>query len=99
MGTNKNLASLQDLVPNLSGAYSCHYSLACVWTLHFKLLAKFVSSCLESIKQQMHLVEMKMTYYCGPLANPSWSALMLRAPSSPPVSRKQLLNRLHYPYP
>jgi hypothetical protein len=28
----------------------------------------------------------------------SWSALMLRAPSSPPVSRKQLLNRLCCPY-
>jgi hypothetical protein len=29
----------------------------------------------------------------------SWSTLTLRAPSSPPVSRKQLLNRLHGPYP
>jgi hypothetical protein len=35
------------------------------------LLVKFVSSCLESIKLQMPLVEMKMTYYHGPLDNPS----------------------------
>jgi hypothetical protein len=32
------MASLQNLVPTLSGAYSCHYSLACVWALHFKLI-------------------------------------------------------------
>jgi hypothetical protein len=31
MGPNKIL------VPTLSGVYSCHYSLACVWALHFKL--------------------------------------------------------------
>jgi hypothetical protein len=31
------------------------------------LLVKFVSSCLESIKLQMPLVEIKMTYYHGPL--------------------------------
>jgi hypothetical protein len=37
MGTNKILVPLQDLVPTLSGAYSCHYSLAYVWALHFKL--------------------------------------------------------------
>jgi hypothetical protein len=67
MRTNKILASLQHLVPILSGAYSCHYSLACVWALHFKLV-KFVSSRLESIKLQMTLVEMKTTYY---LHNPS----------------------------
>jgi hypothetical protein len=36
-GTNKILASLPDLVPTLSVAYSCHYFLACVWALHFKL--------------------------------------------------------------
>jgi hypothetical protein len=36
------------------------------------LLVKFVSSCLESIKLQMPLMEMKMSYYCGPLDNPSW---------------------------
>jgi hypothetical protein len=28
---------LQDMVPTLSGAYSCHYSLTCVWALRFKL--------------------------------------------------------------
>jgi hypothetical protein len=35
------------------------------------LLVKFVSSPLESIKLQMPLMEMKMTYYRGPLNNPS----------------------------
>jgi hypothetical protein len=35
------------------------------------LLIKFVSSCLESIKLQMPLMKMKMTYYCGALDNPS----------------------------
>jgi hypothetical protein len=35
------------------------------------LLVKFVSSRLESIKLQMPLVEMKTTYYHGPLDNPS----------------------------
>jgi hypothetical protein len=35
------------------------------------LLVKFVSSCLESIKLQMPLMEMKMFYYCGvPLRTP-----------------------------
>jgi hypothetical protein len=68
METNKILASLQDLVSTLSGAYSCHYSLACVWALHFKVTCQVVSSCLESIKLQMPLVEMKTTYY---LHNPS----------------------------
>jgi hypothetical protein len=37
MGPNTNLAPLQDLGPILSGAYSNHYSLACVWAFHFKL--------------------------------------------------------------
>jgi hypothetical protein len=35
------------------------------------LLVKFVFSHLESIKLQMPLVEMKTTYYRGPLDNPS----------------------------
>jgi hypothetical protein len=35
------------------------------------LLVKFVSSRLESIKLQMPLVEMKTTYYRGPLDDPS----------------------------
>jgi hypothetical protein len=35
------------------------------------LLVKFVSSHVESIKLQMPLVEMKMTYCCDPLDNPS----------------------------
>jgi hypothetical protein len=63
MGPNKILAPLQDLIPTLSEAYSCHYSLACVWACILNLLVKFVSSRLESIKLQMPLMEMKMTYY------------------------------------
>jgi hypothetical protein len=50
------------MVPTLSGALSCHYSLVfgpCI----VKLLVKFVSSPLESIKLQMPLMEMKTTYY------------------------------------
>jgi hypothetical protein len=63
------------------------------------LLVNFVSSHLESINLQMPLMELKMTYYLGPLDNPlSWSVLTLWAPSSPPVSRKQSLNRLCHPY-
>jgi hypothetical protein len=37
MGPNKILVSLQGMVPTLSGPYCCHYSLTCVWALHFKL--------------------------------------------------------------
>jgi hypothetical protein len=37
------------------------------------LLVKFVSFCLESIKLQIPLMEMKTTYYRGPLDNPSCS--------------------------
>jgi hypothetical protein len=73
VGPNKILALLQDLVPTLSGIYSCHYSLAVFGPYILNLLVKFVSSRLESIKLQMPLVEMKMTYYCGPLGNPSHS--------------------------
>jgi hypothetical protein len=65
------------------------------------LLVKFVSFHLESIKLQMPLMEMKMTYYRGPLDNPSTPLTVsfdAVGPSSPPVSRKQLLNRLHCPY-
>jgi hypothetical protein len=58
MGPNKILAPLQDMVPILSGGYSCHYSLTCVWDLHSKLLIKFVSAHIESIKLQMPLMEM-----------------------------------------
>jgi hypothetical protein len=39
------------------------------------LLVKFVSSCLKSIKLQMPLMEMKTTYYRGPLDNPSHGQL------------------------
>jgi hypothetical protein len=35
------------------------------------LLVKFVSSCLESIKLQMPLMEVKTTYYHDPLNNPA----------------------------
>jgi hypothetical protein len=40
----------------------------------------------------MPLMEMKMTYYCSPQQPLWWSALILWAPSLPPVSRKQLPN-------
>jgi hypothetical protein len=69
MGPNKILVPLQDLVPTLSEAYI-------ILLLVFRpcilnLLVKFVSSHLESIKLQMPLMDMKMTYYCGPLDNSS----------------------------
>jgi hypothetical protein len=41
-------------------------------------------------------MDIKMTYYQGPLDKPS--LVHLWAPSLPPVSRKQLLSRLHVPY-
>jgi hypothetical protein len=53
------------MVPTLSGAYSCHYSLTCVWALLLNLLVKFPSSHLESIQLQLPLMEMKRTYCCG----------------------------------
>jgi hypothetical protein len=70
MRPNKILAPLQDMVPTLSGAYSCNFLLLvfgpCI------LLVKFVSFRLESIKLQMPLMEMKTTYSHSPLHNPSW---------------------------
>jgi hypothetical protein len=71
MGTNKILAPLQDLVPTLPGACSCPILLLVFGPCILNLLVKFVSSRLESIKLQMPLVEMKTTYYHGPLDNPS----------------------------
>jgi hypothetical protein len=62
---------LEDVVPTLSGAYSCHFLLLVFGTCILNLLVMFVSSLLESIKLQMPLMEMKMIYYCGPLNNPS----------------------------
>jgi hypothetical protein len=50
------------------------------------LLVKFVSSCLESIKLQMPLMEMKMSYYCGPLDNPSWGQPWCCGPLHHPLS-------------
>jgi hypothetical protein len=49
------------------------------------LLIKLVSSCLESIKLQM-LMEMKMTYYHGPLYNPSFSQPCRLRPLHHPLS-------------
>jgi hypothetical protein len=50
------------------------------------LLVKFVSSHLESIKLQMPLMEMKMTYYRSPHDNPShgqpWGCRPLHHPLS-----------------
>jgi hypothetical protein len=94
MEPNKILAPLQGLVPTLSGAYSCHYSLACVWALHVKLICQVCFFSLESFKLQTPLMEMKMTYYHGPLDNPSHGQPWSCRPFITPVSRKQLLNRL-----
>jgi hypothetical protein len=59
------------------------------------LLAKCVSSHLESIKLQMPLMEMKMTYYHGPLDNSSpgqpWCCGTLHCPLSAGIKS---LNRL-----
>jgi hypothetical protein len=85
MGLNKILAPLLDLVPTLSGAYGWYYSLVfgpCI--LNF--LVKFVSSRLESIKLQMPLMEMKMTYYRGPLDDPS---------RGQPLSGRQVIPNCH----
>jgi hypothetical protein len=71
MGPNKILASLQDLVPTFLGPIVAIILLLVFGPCILNLLVKFVSSCLESIKLQMPLVEMKMTYYHGPLDNPS----------------------------
>jgi hypothetical protein len=46
------------------------------------LLVKFVSSCLGFIKLQIPLMEMKTTYYRGPLDNPSCGQ-PLHCPLSP----------------
>jgi hypothetical protein len=71
MEPNTILAPLQDLVLTRSGAYSCIILLLVFGLCILNLLVKFVSSRLESIKLQMLLMKMKMTYYLGPLDNPS----------------------------
>jgi hypothetical protein len=70
MGPNKILAPLQDMVPTLSGAYSCHYSLTCVWALHFKLTCQVCFLSPRILQTTDALMEMKMTYYLCPLNNP-----------------------------
>jgi hypothetical protein len=71
MGTNKILAPLQDLVLPFLGPIVALILLLVFGPCILNLLVKFVSSHLESIKLQMPLVEMKTTYYHGPLDNPS----------------------------
>jgi hypothetical protein len=66
MGPNKILVSLWDMVPTLSGA--CLLLVFGLCILNF--LVKFVSSHLNLVKLQMSLMEMKMTYYCGPSITP-----------------------------
>jgi hypothetical protein len=97
MGPNKIMAPLQDLVPTLSGAYSCHYPLACVWSLRFKLTCQVCFS-LPRIHQTTNAFDGDENdlLLWSPWQLLSWSALMLQAPPPPPVSRKQLLNRLHH---
>jgi hypothetical protein len=74
-GTNKTLVPLQDMVPTLSEPIVAIILLLGFGPCILNLLVKFVSSHVESIKLQMTLMEMKMTYYCGPLDNPSHGQL------------------------
>jgi hypothetical protein len=67
MVPNKILASLQDFLGLIVAIILLFVFGPCI----LNLLVKFVSSRLESIKLQMPLMEMKMTYYRGPLDNPS----------------------------
>jgi hypothetical protein len=62
------------------------------------LLVKFVFSHLESIKLQMPLMEMKMTYYHGPLNNPSSGQPWCHGPFITLFIRNQSLNRLCFSY-
>jgi hypothetical protein len=70
MELNKILAPLQDLVPTLLEPIVAIILLLVFGPCILNLLFKFVSSCLESIKLQMPLMEMKMTYYHSPLDTP-----------------------------
>jgi hypothetical protein len=84
MEPNKVLASLQDLIPTLSGVYSCHYSLACVWAFHLKLTCQ-VCFFLPRIHQTTNAPDgdENNRLSLSPLIPLSWSTLMLGAPSSP----------------
>jgi hypothetical protein len=97
LGPNKILVHLQDLVSTLSGAYSCHYSLGCVWALHFKLTCQ-VCFLLPRVHQTTNAPDGDENDLLlrSPLTPLSWSSLILWVPSLPPVSRKQLLNRLFF---
>jgi hypothetical protein len=86
MGTNKILAPLQDLVPTLSGPIVAIILLLVLGSCILNLLVKFVSSCLESIKLQMPLVEMKTAYYRGPMDNPSHGQPLFCRPLHRPLS-------------
>jgi hypothetical protein len=76
------------------------------WSCILNLLVKLVSSHLRihqttnaPDRDKNNLLSRHNLLSRSPLTPFSWSALMLQAPSSPPVSRKQLLNRLRCPYP
>jgi hypothetical protein len=90
------------LVPTLSEAYSYNYSLACVWALHFKLTCQvcFFSPRICQTTNAPDGGENDLLSG-SPLTPLSWSTLMLLALSlpPPPISRKQLHNRLHPPHP
>jgi hypothetical protein len=84
MGPKKILVPLQDLVPTLSGAYSCYYSLAYVWALHFKL-AYQVCFFLPRIHQTTNASdedENDLLLWC-PRQPLLWSALILWASPMP----------------
>jgi hypothetical protein len=93
---NKILAPLQDMVPTLSGVYNCHYSLTCVWVLHFKLTHQV---CLIFLRIHQTTDTPDGDGNDLLLQYPPWSAWRLWAPSSPPTSRKQSLNRFHHACP
>jgi hypothetical protein len=82
----KSWLPFQDLVPTLSGAYSCFILLLVFGPFILNLFVKFISSRLESIKLQMPLMEIKMTYYHCPLDSSSccqpWCCRPLHLPLS-----------------
>jgi hypothetical protein len=89
MGTNKILAPLQDLVPTLSGAYSCPCPLACVWALHFKLTCQvcFFSPRIHQTTNASGRDE-KDLLPRSPWQPLWWSALTLRGPFIAPCQQE-----------
>jgi hypothetical protein len=71
MEPNKILAPLQDWFLPFLGPIVAIILLLVFGPCILNLCDKFLASRLESIKLQMLLMNMKMTYYLGPLDNPS----------------------------